>query len=82
MNSNMENKTIFAIVCNVTPELHNVKFFTTKTRAETELKNLAAERKSKLGVHCFEQTNERFSFLLGWEERKIIFSIVELPVQD
>lgn len=78
----MENKNIFAIVCSATPNLYGTKFFTTKSGARTELKNLANERKHKLGVHCFEQTDDQFSFLLGWEEHKVIFSIVELPLQD
>lgn len=76
----MKNKTIFAIV--YSPDLRSAKFFATLAGARKELNTLANERKNKLGVHNFEQSNDQFSFLIGWEEHKITFSIIELSLQD
>jgi hypothetical protein len=76
------DKTIFAITCSSTPELLNTKFFLSKESAKKYLKNLADERRNKLGVHCVEENEERFSFVFGWEERSVVFNIVEIKINE
>jgi len=79
-NSIPQSSSIYAVVCSATPELRSAKFFSTKDSARKHLKLLADERRHKLGVHCFEENEDKFSLLLGWEEHKVSFAIVELAV--
>ena len=74
--------SIFAIVCSATPTFHNTKFYSTKELAQKQLKKLADERRYKLGIHCFEETEDKFTYLLGWEERRVSYSILEIEVLD
>ena len=76
-----KSNSVFAVVCSATPELRNIKFFATKAGAQTYLKSLADERRHKFGVHCFEENEDKFSYLLGWEEHSVSFSIKELAIQ-
>ncbi|CAB4196907.1 hypothetical protein UFOVP1290_427 [uncultured Caudovirales phage] len=76
----MENKTIFAITCCSTPELRNAQFYSTIELARKQLKLMASERKHKLGVKCWNEDKNSFSFLLGWEEHSVKFAIIELPL--
>lgn len=75
------NNTIFAVVSSTSPELRNVKFFSTKEKAMIFLKTIAQERRHKMGVDVIEDTTEKFSYLFGWEEHQVTFSIVELPIE-
>lgn len=75
-------KSIFAIVCSATPSLHNIKFYTTKQLAKVQLKKLANERRYKLGIDMFEEQEDSFSYLMGWEEVKVKFSVIELSVEE
>jgi len=74
------SKTVFAIICSSTPEWRNIKLFSSLENAQKVLSELAEERKHKLGVSCFKTELNKFSFLLGWEEHKITYSIVELSI--
>lgn len=49
-------------------------------KAKQQLNILADERKNRFGVRCFEMNNDSFSFLLGWEEVEVKFSIIESDV--
>lgn len=51
-------------------------------KAKEQLKVLADERKNRFGVRCFEMDDTSFSFLLGWEEAEVRFSIVEIEVKE
>jgi hypothetical protein len=75
-------KSIFAVVCNKMPAVHNANFFASKEGAKIYLKALANERRHKMGVRSFEEDEGSFSFILGWEEHYISFSIIELPLLD
>lgn len=75
------NNTIFAVVSSTSPELRNVKFFSTKEKAMMLLKTIVKEHCHKIGIDIVEDTPERFSYLLGWEEHRVTFSIVELPIE-
>jgi hypothetical protein len=75
-------KTVFAIVCSATPSLHSIKFYATRELAQKQLKLVASERRHKMGVDCFVEEENRFSYLLGWEEHKVSFAIVEIPVEE
>jgi hypothetical protein len=76
------NSSIFAIVCSATPELRSVKFYGTREIARRELKKLADERRYKMGVEWHEETKDMFFYTLGWEERPVRYSIVELHVEN
>ena len=75
-------KSIFAVVSSNFPELHHTKFFASKEGARKYLKSLADERRHKLGVHCFEETEDKFTYLLGWEEHRSTFSIAEIDLNE
>jgi len=75
-------KTVFAIVCSATPALHSIKFYATKSLAQKRLKEMANERRYKMGVDCFKDEEDRFSYLLGWEEHKVSFYITEISVEE
>jgi hypothetical protein len=74
--------SVFAVVCSVSPDLHQTKFFATKEKARRHLANLLLERRHKLGVDLIENTDDKFVYLLGWEENRVAFSIIELPVEE
>jgi hypothetical protein len=76
-------KSIFAVVCNQTSApLHNSKFFISKESAQKHLKKLADERRYNMGVDCWKEDKDSFSYLFGWEEVSVKFAIVELPLED
>jgi hypothetical protein len=66
-----EKSSVFVIVCSATPSLHSMKFFATKELARARLKKLADERRHNLGVHWHEETEDKFSYTLGWEEHYV-----------
>jgi hypothetical protein len=80
--STPQQKSIFAIISNQTSQyLTSNKFFLSQEAARARLKKMAEERKYNLGVYHFEQTEDSFSFVLGWENHDVRFTIVELPVE-
>jgi alpha-glucosidase (family GH31 glycosyl hydrolase) len=80
---NSKQNSVFAVVCNQTAQyLTSNKFFFTKEGARQCLKTMAEERKYKMGVDCWKQDEDSFSFILGWEEAQVSFRIVELPVGE
>jgi len=82
LKNSTQSKSIFAVVCNQTAQyLTSNKFFFTKEGAQKCLKTLAEERKHKLGVDCWKENEDGFSFVLGWEEAGVSFRIVELPIE-
>lgn len=76
------DKSIFAVVCNAIPTLHAAKFFKTKESARKHLKDLANERRNKFGISFFEENEDKFSYVFGWEEHRVSCAVVELPVED
>jgi len=73
--------TIFAITCSSDRNtLTQAKLFSSLEGAEDALKDIANERRDRLGVQVIEDTENRFSFLLGWEEVKVTWAIIELSV--
>lgn len=72
--------TIFAVTCNQLSSLRDTKFFASKKGARDELRNIAAARRHKMGVTVLEDTEDRFSFILGWEEANVVFVITEIAV--
>lgn len=75
-------KQVYVIVSNQTPWLSSAKFFDTKELARQRLKEMANERRYRLGVDCFKEEEDKFSFILGWEEVQVSFSIIEIPVEE
>lgn len=73
--------SVFAIVCSATPDLHHLKLYATKELARKQLKALADERRYKLSVCMNDDTEDKFSYTLGWEEHYVSFGIIELPVE-
>lgn len=83
LKNSTQSKSVFAVVCNQTAQyLTSNKFFFTKEGARKCLKEMAEERKYKMGVDCWKQDEDSFSFILGWEEAQVSFRIVELPVGE
>ena len=74
--------SVFAIVCSATPDLHHLKLYATRDLARAKLKKMADERRYNLGVHWHEDTPDKFSYTLGWEEHYVSFSINELHVEE
>jgi hypothetical protein len=81
-NQRPQNTTIFAIVCSVIPQLHDVSFYATKELARQELKKLLKDRQHRMGVTITVNTEDKFSFILGWEERQVTFCIQEIVVHN
>ena len=76
-------KTIFAITCSSHyNSLHEAKLFATYKSAHEALSVIANERRGKLGVDIIEETAYTFAYLMGWEEKKVRFSIVELSMAE
>lgn len=75
------NDSIFAIVVSTTPDVRHTKFFRTREGAVNELRKIASDRRHKLGVTVTCDTEEKFSFIAGWEEYGATFTIVELKVE-
>ena len=64
------NTSVFGIVCSATPTLHATSFWGTKELARTELKRLLDDRQYKIGVIIVENTQDKFSFIIGWEQHQ------------
>ena len=62
---------------------NNIEYgtFSTLPAAQAELRKLADERKYRLGVRHFKQSDNEFSFVLGWEEVDVRFYIKEIEVK-
>ena len=84
-------KSIWTIVCNTSSEyrfpacyvLHNLKYYATQELARRELKHLADEKRYAFAVKWLtdEDKPDHFAYLFGsWEERRISFDIIELPI--
>jgi hypothetical protein len=76
-----QSNSVFGIICSATPEVRNLKLYGTKELARAKLKELADERRHKLGVHWHEETEDMFFYTLGWEEHPVRFSIIEIHVE-
>lgn len=72
------NKTIFVVTHD--GNIRNSEFFSTKQLARIALKSIANDRRHKLGVSVVVNEEDKFSFIVGWEEHKVTFSVVELPI--
>ncbi len=55
--------------------------FSTLPLAQAELRKLGDERKHRLGVRHFQQSDNEFSFVLGWESVDVRFYIKEIEVK-
>ena len=62
---------------------NNIEYgtFATLPAAQAELRKLADERKHRLGVRHFKQSDNEFSFVLGWESVDVRFYIKEIEVK-
>lgn len=76
-----QSTSVFGIVCSATPEVRNLKLYSTQELAREKLRELADERRHNLGVHWHEETDDMFFYTFGWEEHPIRFSIVEFKVE-
>ena len=72
-------KTIFAVT--YSGNIRDTSFFETKENAQAELKKIKNDRKNKLGVTVEVDTEDTFSFILGWEEARVTFRIIEIPLK-
>lgn len=73
--------SVFAITCNQNSNtLREAKFYSTLDKAKIMLKKMAKERIHNMGVRHFEQDEMSFSFIFGWEEAHVKFSIVEIKL--
>ncbi len=75
----MEKKSIFAVTYD--GNIRNAEFYSTKELARENLKAIVKSRIHKLGVHVNINETDKFSFTLGWEERQVTFSIVEIELK-
>lgn len=76
-----KQKSVFAITCNQnTNALREAIFYSSLEQAKLKLSKMAADRKHNLGVSCWEQDDLSFSFILGWEEVLVKFSIIEIKL--
>lgn len=74
--------TVFAITCSShSNTLREAKLYSSQDKAQAALKEIAKDRSGKLGVQVIENEPDRFSFIIGWEEHKVSFAIVELSVE-
>lgn len=73
--------TVFAITCNQhRNSLQEAKFYSTKEKARKALKEIAKDRRGRLGVEVHDDTKDLFTFLIGWEEHLVSFAVIELTV--
>jgi hypothetical protein len=78
MGQPRQTTSIFAVSCNQTSQrLASNTLFLSREGAREHLKKLAKDRQSNLGVRCWQQDDDSFSFLLGWEEVSVRFSIID-----
>lgn len=73
--------TAFAIATG-NQTLNNTKFYSTKELARAKLRDIKLERQHKLGVHVHDDSEDKFSFTIGWEEHFVCFSIVEVNIEE
>lgn len=74
-----KQKSIFAVTSDGT--IRSATFFDTKEKAIAELKSIANDRRYKMGCDVIEDTETKFSFIIGWEEYKVTFAILEIPLK-
>lgn len=75
------SNTIFAVVCSSCPSISDAKLFSTKEKAMSYMQVVARDRRHKMGVVVTTDTPEVFSYILGWEEIKVTFSVAEFPIE-
>lgn len=71
---------ISIIRCNIIPDFK--KLYINKENARQALKTIADERRHKLGVRVHDDSQDVFSYTLGWEECFVMYSIVDIETED
>jgi hypothetical protein len=75
-------KSIFAIASSASlSPLRDTRFFSSKESARAVLKDMRNDRRHKMGVNVIEDTDDKFSYLFGWEEHQVTFTIVEISLE-
>lgn len=73
---------VFAVVCNqYAGMVEQNKLFSTKEKAIAAIKKIADARRYRSGVQVFVDREDRFSYLFGWEEHEVTFTIEEMSVE-
>lgn len=62
------------------PEIDRCEFYSTKEKAIKGLQTIANSRRNNMAVTVTDDSPEKFSFILGWEERAVSWSIFELNI--
>jgi hypothetical protein len=75
-------KTIYAVTNGADRNISTAKYYSTKEIAVDALKIIKDERRYRLGVTVIVDSDEIFSFLLGWEEHQVTFSIIPIDLLD
>ncbi len=75
------NKTIFVVTTDGKITSSHTSFFFKKEDAISCLKSIAKDRRNKLGVKVDTDNEVKFSFTIGWEEHKVTFAILEIPIK-
>lgn len=79
----METKQIiYAVTSGSDYKIHTAKYYSTKELAQKALKEIAKDRKFRPGVNHIEETEDTFSFIFGWEEAKVTFRIIPVPIEE
>ncbi len=76
-----KSDSVFVIRCSAyTDGLQGAKLFSTLDKAKAYLKKIAKDRRYKFGVDVIVDTDTEFTTLLGWEETRCSFKIIEIPI--
>lgn len=75
-------KTIYAVTNGADRNISTAKFYSTKELAVDALKVIKDERRYRAGVQVIVDSEDTFSFIIGWEEYQVTFSIITIELLD
>ena len=73
--------SVYIFICNNNWNSPDVKFFSTKEKAQRALLDKKKELQHRPGVDVIEDSPTAFVFLLGWEEHRVSWHIIEKPLE-
>jgi hypothetical protein len=75
-------KTIYALTNGADRNISSAKYYSSKELAIGALNKIKEDRRHRLGVEVIVDSEDTFSFILGWEEYQVTFSIIPLELLD
>ena len=74
--------TVYAVTNGADRNISSAKFYANKQLAIDALSIIKTDRRNRPGVTVIVDNDDTFSFIIGWKEHQVTFSILEVEVLD